>query len=282
MKLTHATRRSQSTAATRRGQTARHALTASIALAGAFFLGPCGTQAVLIDDTFILGADGLWSVPGNWDNGVPNNGGGNTYNVFIDSNAGTNVKVSLNIDAMIDGLTVDVGDELAILNNHSLTVFGTTTNNGVISLNSAGNNTVLSVTTLDGTGILKLGAGNNTLTSSGVLANGADHTISGGGSVGVNSVSIVNLGTIDANLPAAIMNIDPANGGGLQQLRHDAGLERRHPAVHRQRRRRLQQHCDGRDPGAERLGSAAGECGHDHGWHPRHRRHGSDRRRRQR
>ena len=152
--------------------------------------------------------------------GAPNDP---TADVSVDNGNVINSVVSVDGNFTVGRLTIDLGDRVDILDNRTFTVSaaapfsgaGNIVNNGILSLNSAGNNTILSALTLNGTGILQIGAGNNTLTSSGTLTNGASHTISGGGSVGVNSVGIINLGTIDANLTSVLMNVDPATGVGL-------------------------------------------------------------------
>lgn len=77
---------------------------------------------------------------------MPNNGGGNTYNVFIDGgNTGQNTTVSLNMHAWID-ITVDTGEALSINNDPSLGIAGSSiSNSGSISVNSAGGWTSLYV-----------------------------------------------------------------------------------------------------------------------------------------
>lgn len=88
------------------------------------------------------GGEGYWNTVANWNPlGVPNNGGSNTYNVFIDGGSGVNSAVSLNTNATIDNLTIDFGDSLTVNNNYNLGIAsgvsaGTITNNGSMSLNS--------------------------------------------------------------------------------------------------------------------------------------------------
>ena len=61
-----------------------------------------------------LGGAGNWDNAALWDIGVvPNNGGGDTYNVFIDGGKIANSTVNLNINATIDNLTIDAGDTLS-------------------------------------------------------------------------------------------------------------------------------------------------------------------------
>ena len=220
------TRRTQSPsglltpAKSRPGRTVRHALATGVVILAAVVATPRETRGAVVDTTFSLGADGLWNVGANWSNGVPNNGV-DTYNVFIDSNPGTNVTVTLNTVATISNLTVAAGDALAINNAQSLTIAngGGVTNNGVISLNSTGSNTDLLLglnPTLNGSGALQLGANAaNRVFGSGTVTNSATHTISGGGSLGIDLIGINNAGTIDANLSGVSMTVDPRFGLGL-------------------------------------------------------------------
>lgn len=189
----------------------------------------------------INGAAGNWNVAGNWSGGVVPNNGVNTFNVKIDNgNAGQNSTVTLNINATIDNLTVDSGDQLTIQNAQSLIIAGgvntgTITNNGTIALSSTGGSTDLRLTTTDvtlqGTGkvtlsdasnnfILDLTPGANTLT------NAAGHTIEGAGQLGANTLNLVNAGLIDANVASANkLTIAPSAGGVTNNgtLRANAG-----------------------------------------------------------
>ena len=75
------------------------------------------------DVTWVGGAAGDWHGPGNWSPvTVPDNAGpvGPFYNVFVDSNAGTNTVVTVDpppsIAYEIDSLTVDNGDTIHLFN----------------------------------------------------------------------------------------------------------------------------------------------------------------------
>src|SRR5438128_568693 len=86
-------------------------------------------------------ANGLWSSPANWNNGVPNNSGGNTYTAIISN--GSNV--SLDISATIDSLTLAAVNSLAVGNGLALIVnsgagAGSISNGGSMTLNAAGGN----------------------------------------------------------------------------------------------------------------------------------------------
>jgi hypothetical protein len=151
-----------------------------------------------------------WTNPLNWSPSkfFPDNGsGGNTYLVRIDDAPGIDSVVDLQGLATISGLTLDLGDRIDLLNATSLRLDGDATNNGLINLQSSGAVTQVLVfapeVTLDGTGVLRLN-GSSLERISGQnfgnrLINGADHTIFGGGSIGLNTIAIDNAGTIEAS-----------------------------------------------------------------------------------
>ncbi len=109
----------------------------------------------------------------------------------------------------------DVTNEgvLRFVNDDDCAISGTITNNGTIELNSVGNGTEIrvnsAVATLDGPGELVMSNHVNNfirynfggLTQ---FVNGADHTIRGGGQIGLNSIGIVNNGTIISDVSAGI------------------------------------------------------------------------------
>jgi hypothetical protein len=144
--------------------------------------------------------DNNWGTAGNWNpSGAPN---GSTVNVTIGT---TTANVNLNINATVDALTLSKsGDTLNFNNNQTLTADGNITNNGSITLNSAGNYTSLTIgssaVTLSGTGSLTMGNNSDNFITA---AAGTDkftnaQTISGAGNIGNNSLTLVNSGTIDA------------------------------------------------------------------------------------
>ena len=106
---------------------------------------------------------------------------------------------------------------LALWNSASLTLNGAIHNSGSFALNSSGNYTSLTL----GSSVDLSGGGTVTLTQyaringSGTLTN-VDNTIAGetwSGSVGENSISIINQGTINANVSGRTLVLDPANTG---------------------------------------------------------------------
>lgn len=127
-----------------------------------------GTRAAVINDTW-LGGNSNWNNPANWSAAlVPNDGGGNTFNVFIDGGNALASQVGLNISVGISGLTIDTNDQLTINNAQSLTINGATpsiTNNGVLALNSGGSNTDFN---FGGTSLTLAGTGTITMSNGGV------------------------------------------------------------------------------------------------------------------
>jgi hypothetical protein len=115
-----------------------------------------------------------------------------------------------------------------IQNNSQTEISGTITNNGTITLQSAGNVTDLYVNpagsnsaTLAGTGTIVLGSTNNTYTNYIYGASGGsltiDQQISGAGNIGNGALTMVNNSTINANLgptiTTAVLTIEPGAGG---------------------------------------------------------------------
>ena len=175
--------------------------------------------------------------------GFTGNGGGafdNTGGVIeaVDANS----EVRLSTSASITGGTVrgtgggvvvglnsqsyfftDVTFEGAIRgdDNSDFGIAGTITNNGTVTMASAGSNTDVEIqgdTSIGGTGSVVLtttGANNAGINGNGTLTNEAGHTIEGQGTFGENTIGIVNDGLIDANSSGAALLLDPSNAGAL-------------------------------------------------------------------
>ncbi len=121
--------------------------------------------------------------------------------------------------ALLDGtsghaITLTAGSNLNIPDNQELSAAGTLTNNGTLTINSVGSNTILNVAsslTLTGSGTLTMSPhAQNYIFGGGTLTN--QSTIQGSGVIGNGSLTLVNSGTIDANQSAATLTINP-NGG---------------------------------------------------------------------
>jgi hypothetical protein len=171
-----------------------------------------------INDDWVGPATGVWSNPSNWNGGVPNNGGGNIYNVFIDNGNPQSTTVTTDISPTINNLTIDSDDALIIGNNTSLTVNGNISNAGTLSLNSAGNSTQLIIgssnVTLSGGGTLTMSNNSNNIITGSVGTNTLTNqeTIQGSGNIGNSQMALINSGTIDANQSAGTLTLQISNG----------------------------------------------------------------------
>lgn len=176
---------------------------------------------------------GILVLTGNGD-GVFNNAGGliealdgsqvqltsgATINNGILMTTGTGMIVNVNT-ATLNTLTL-IGAFNAN-NNTTTTLIGTITNTGVISINSTGNFTDLTLNgdvTLTGGGILNLTNADRVL-GSGILTN-SDNLIQGDtnntGALGYNAIGIINQadGVINANNNGLVLVIDPNSASGL-------------------------------------------------------------------
>ncbi|MFO0874239.1 MAG: hypothetical protein U0575_09745 [Phycisphaerales bacterium] len=177
-----------------------------------------------ITSTWNGGPSGNWNVAGNWSpSGVPNNGGGNTYDVVIDGNVGTASAVSLtNLSPAVATITIGGNDSLSVGNN--LVFFltgGSLSNAGLLTLNSTGNTTDFRIdldTTFSGAGTFR---GSNTQAnrfygaSNAVrLTNATGHTIAGSMTLGVNQLRLTNAGVVDTDVSGGIL-LDLTDGAGL-------------------------------------------------------------------
>ncbi len=172
-----------------------------------------------IATTWIAGSDGAYQNGANWDNGVPNNGGGDTYSAFISDGS----LVSLSGAASLSGLTIASPlagtSRLEVLDSSTLTVDtagnGIVLNNdGGISLASTGNGATLLLNgnglgsvTFGGSGVLNMGNSTSNLLysdSGELLINDSNHTIQGSGNIGNGVTGVINNGLILANSSAGL------------------------------------------------------------------------------
>ncbi len=170
----------------------------------------CASAAQAQVSAVWLGGAANWNNGTMWSNGAPpNNGGGTTYNVFIDDGNAATSDVLLNMNATISNLTVDAGDMLRVQNDRTLMVAGGgfVDNAGVIRLDSTGGNTYFrpaaGPVTLTGGGRLVFSDNPNNWmyqSNGGSLVN-LDNTIEGAGHLGWSgaSTAITNDGTVLAN-----------------------------------------------------------------------------------
>jgi hypothetical protein len=199
-------------------------------------LQACGLAAALTTtplfgahytSTWIGGASGNWSSGANWDNGVPDDGGGDTYDAVVSGAA-----VDVNGTFTIQALSTDASASVSIGTTRELTLNADSTNNGVIRLNDTtvgiATLTVDGSVTLNGSGeVLFDGTQTQNLIddtgSSPQLTIGADQTVrtNGAGTGGSIDAVTINYGTIDADggtisLTAALTNnglLSATNGG---------------------------------------------------------------------
>jgi len=155
-------------------------------------------------------------------------GDGIDFNLKIDGNKPGDSIVNVTSSTTKRNLTISAGDLLNITNGRTLTLraflgSGSIDNSGTISLsatNTSNTNLVISdgVYTVGGIGEILLsnnahnriygGAGTDT------LINSAGHTIRGSGQIGVNTLILVNQGTIQAD-QSVPLTVDVTNGSGF-------------------------------------------------------------------
>lgn len=132
------------------------------------------------------------------------------------TSTGTGFFESLN-STTLDGLTLSSGTSFRIPNATNATLLNTISNAGTINLQSTGNSTDLIIgsagATLSGGGVIELS--NNTgnriygVAAANHLTN-TNNTIRGSGQLGVGQLTFTNQGTVEANLNAATLTVDPA------------------------------------------------------------------------
>ena len=150
---------------------------------------------------WIGASSGNWSTSSDWSGGVvPNNGGGNTYNVTI--NPSSDQTISLNLGATVSDLTLGsamlqsvAGDSLTIANGGNLTV----NSGGTVLFNTAGSNiTVNSGGTFSNSGMFDLESAGETLSVTGTTTNAAGATLTiEGGSSAILTGNVNNSGTFE-------------------------------------------------------------------------------------
>src|SRR5579863_8731997 len=125
---------------------------------------------------------------------------------------------SITLDGSTLGVLTIAGNYVGA-NNTTTYLIGSINNTGTIQLNAAANNTFLSMAagvTLSGNGIVSLsstpGGGNaalSTANGSQLLTN-VSNTLQGTGVVGYNGLEVTNQGTINANVAAGTLTLNPS------------------------------------------------------------------------
>lgn len=193
--------------------------------------------------TWTFNGNGNWNTAANWSPvGVPDS---SSTDVIIDNNNGSNVVVSLDVNAVVHTLTLDLGDQLSFNSSRRLAVGGATLNGNVVlgsraefglsgAIANAGNilftpgnasgDTYIDVlsagATLSGGGSIAMVAGSSIagLTPGGTLTI-ATQTIEGRGQLGRNSIAIINQlgGLVSANVAGQTLIVDPNAAGLINQ-----------------------------------------------------------------
>jgi len=130
---------------------------------------------------------------------------------------------AITLDGSSQG-TLNIAGTYVIANSSTTFLLGTINNTGAIQVNAAGNNTFLSVpgavsltgagtvtlsSTGNGTAMLTASNGNQTLTNTG-------NTLQGTGVIGSSGLTLVNLGTINANVASSlVLNPNSLTNQGL-------------------------------------------------------------------
>ncbi len=194
------------------------------------------------DQATALTVDTRGGAPGSFNNGIMQASGGGILNLWTSTIDNTNGTIQAldasfvdinNTSHIIGGLLTTEGTGevrtvvnpilqnvtntglLSVTDNSDPRIRGVLTNNAVMTMNSVGNGTDLTVdtnpATLSGGGALWMGDHvNNRITGTGfnwVLINDSDHTIRGSGNLGMNTIDVMNRGTIIADQLTA-MTID--------------------------------------------------------------------------
>jgi len=141
-------------------------------------------------------ASGNWSNTASWSPAtVPNNGGGNTFNVTLLNSPA--VTITLDINPTIDTLTLDLGSELTTDAGTTLTTTGLT-NGGVVNF-ANGNTLTVNGATTNTNEIIIAGAStanfNGNLTNSSTFATSGKSTATVTGAFANNSGGFVDLET---------------------------------------------------------------------------------------
>lgn len=170
-------------------------------------MAPVG-HAALVATSWTGPAVGSWGTASNWSvNAVPNNAGGTTYAVTVDSLPGQSTLALLSSSVTVSTLAISAGDTLQLASFATLGIAGgSIQNGGTLSLAGSASLATLRLdadATLSGTGALLGGEdGSNRILGSSAavrLTNAAGHTIGGSMLLGANALRLTNAGTIEAS-----------------------------------------------------------------------------------
>lgn len=178
--------------------------------------------------------DNRWFTASNWDPDVQPNNGADFYDVVIPGNLAS--PVTLIQSPTVETLNIGTGSILDF-GGSSLTLKGDITNDGQLLFSPSSSSRSLFFSGRDGAPISLLGsgllrlAGTSHLLLGGIdqeVTHGTNHTIAGFGNFGSNRMSIVNHGSVLADVSGQVLTIDPAdtfvNDGGLVRVENGATL----------------------------------------------------------
>ena len=182
-----------------------------------------GNSCFAVDTTWNIDGDGSWDTAANWTDGAPALSDTAIIDNTVTPGNAVTVTVPGSVTRDVSAVTIVANGldphELVVSNNTFLDVRGgSVENNGIVRLESTGNNTLMRA---DGMDVELTGTGNLVLTEAGGLSaignfgfvNGGSHTISGFGNLGLNSAAFTNNSLIDANVLDEVLLIDPRNLG---------------------------------------------------------------------
>ena len=153
-------------------------------------------------------ASGNWSNTASWSPAtVPNNGGGNTYNVTLLNSPA--VTITLDINPTIDTLTLDSGSELTTDAGTTLTTTGLT-NGGVVNFANGNTLTVNGATT--NTNEINI-AGASTANFNGNLTNSSEFLTSGKSTATVSG-TFTNSNFVDLESSGDVLNVGTLTNSG--------------------------------------------------------------------
>src|ERR1700738_2800682 len=165
-------------------------------------------------------ATGNWGTTSSWSPAViPNNGGGNTYNVTILNSPG--MTITLDINPTINSLTVDQGSALSTISGKTLTANGVT-NAGRLNFTNGNTFTANRLTT--NTGALFL-ADSSTGIFNGDLSNSGTIQTSSNGKATISGIFTNNAGAFLALASAGdVVNINSLTNKGRVDISGGATL----------------------------------------------------------
>jgi hypothetical protein len=198
-----------------------------------------GASSFINTGTLAATGGGVLALTGSVSNGQgrveAQNGGTVNLNSFATISGGTLATsgtgaMFVTSNASFVGVDVLSGSLVQVLPGGTLALQANNVNNGTIRTANGSGVAAYSIAgagTLSGSGTLRLDAASGgalgNVGGAGTLTNAAPHTIAGAGEIGLNTLSVVNTGTISADVAGSVLRLDPSvsgmtNSGTLQTL----------------------------------------------------------------